>query len=510
MTALFPSPSLPRGVAGPHGSVLELVGNTPVVLMEKLSPPGREVYVKLEAFNPTASVKDRLAIGLIEAAEADGSLKPGQTVVEATSGNTGIGLAMVCARKGYPLVIVMAESFSIERRKILRYLGAKVVLTPAAEKGTGMLAKARELAETHGWFLPRQFENEANATIHERTTGMEIVEAFADRPLDCFVSGFGSGGTIAGVARALRQHSPNTRVIACEPENSPMLGSGIAQAYHADRSPAGSHSLFRPHPVQGWAPDFIPAIVDGAKRADLIDVVVPVSGDDAIAWSRRLAREEGIFCGISSGATFATARRIAEQSPEGTRVLAMIPDTAERYMSTPLFADIGEAMDEEELEISRSTPTARFDAPPPAAAQSKPVATAAPASKAALAHVDAIVTDPGQPLVFFALQWCEFCWSARKLLDALQITYRAVALDGPDYADSDWAADVRRAVGERSGVPTIPQIFLAGRHMGGATDLFDAYNKGELAGLVASAGLEMAGAGPDNAYSLLPAWLQPR
>ncbi|MGQ7830143.1 cysteine synthase A [Altererythrobacter sp. Z27] len=510
MTALFPSPSLPQGVAGPHGSVLELVGNTPVVLMEKLSPPGREVYVKLEAFNPTASVKDRLAIGLIEAAEADGSLKPGQTVVEATSGNTGIGLAMVCARKGYPLVIVMAESFSIERRKILRYLGAKVVLTPAAEKGTGMLAKARELAETHGWFLPRQFENEANAAIHERTTGMEIVEAFADRPLDFFVSGFGSGGTISGVARALRRHSPDTRVIACEPENSPMLGSGVAQAYHADRSPAGSHSVFRPHPVQGWAPDFIPAIVDGAMRDDLIDEVVPVSGDDAIAWSRRLAREEGIFCGISSGATFATARRIAEQSPEGTRVLAMIPDTAERYMSTPLFADIAEAMDEEELEISRSTPAARFDAPAPATAPAKPVAAPAIASAAALAHVDAIVADSGQPLVFFALQWCEFCWSARKLLDALGVPYRTVALDGPDYADPQWAADVRRAVAERSGAPTIPQIFLGGDHLGGATDLFDAYNEGRIGDMLAGAGLEITGKGPDNAYSMLPAWLQPR
>lgn len=505
MTVQFPSPPLPRSLAGPSGSILELVGNTPVVLMEKLSPPGREVYAKLEAFNPMGSVKDRLAIGLIEAAESDGSLKPGQTVVEATSGNTGIGLAMVCARKGYPLVIMMAESFSVERRKILRYLGAKVVLTPASEKGTGMIAKARELAETHGWFLPRQFENEANAAVHERTTGMEIVEAFAERPLDCFVSGFGTGGTIAGVARALRRHSPNTRIIACEPENSPMLGSGLPQAYHADGTPAGSHAVFRPHPVQGWAPDFIPAITHDAVRDKLIDEIVPVSGDEAITWSKRLAREEGIFCGISSGATFATACRVAERLPEGSRVLAMLPDTGERYMSTPLFADISEAMDEDEIAISRSSPTARFDAAPV-----RPAVAPESASAKAVAHVDALLADREQPLVFFALEWCEFCWSARKLLDALEVPYRLVALDGPDYADPEWAADVRRAVGERSGAPTIPQIFLRGQHLGGATDLFDRYNAGLLAGILAGAGLEAKGAGPDNAYSLLPAWLQPR
>ncbi len=512
MNALFPSPTPHDSVAGPYGSVLELVGNTPVVLMEKLSPPGREVYVKLEAFNPMASVKDRLAIGLIEAAEADGSLKPGQTVVEATSGNTGIGLAMVCAAKGYPLVVTMADSFSIERRRLMRFLGAKVVLTPRAQKGFGMYTKAKELAEKNGWFLARQFETKANAAIHERTTGMEIVEAFADNPLDFFVSGFGTGGTITGVARALRRHSPSTRVVACEPENSPMLGSGIAQAYQADRTPAGSHPVFRPHPVQGWAPDFIPAITDGALRDSLIDDIVPVSGDDAIIWSKRLAREEGIFCGISSGATFATARKIAEHSPEGTRVLAMLPDTGERYMSTPLFADIDEGMDEEEIAISRSTPTARFDTPPSCPAPTKPAAPTVPvaASAEALAHVDAIIAGSEQPLVFFALQWCEFCWSARKLLDALEVPYRTVALDGPDYADLEWAADVRRAVGERSGAPTIPQIFLAGKHLGGATDLFDAHNDGRLAGLLANANLAVKHSGPENAYSLLPAWLQPR
>jgi cysteine synthase A len=489
--------------------VLELVGNTPVVLMQRLSPPGREVYVKLEAFNPMASVKDRLAMGLIEAAEADGSLKPGQTVIEATSGNTGIGLAMVCARKGYPLVIVMAESFSVERRKILRFLGAKVVLTPASEKGTGMVAKARELAETHGWFLPRQFENEANASTHECTTGIEIIECFADNPLDAFVSGCGTGGTINGVARALNRHSPSTRIVACEPENSPMMASGVGQQYNADRTPIGSHPIFRPHPVQGWAPDFIPAITNEAMQEGMIDEIVPVSGDDAILWAKRLAREEGIFCGISSGATFATARKIAEQSPEGSRVLAMLPDTGERYMTTPLFEEIDEAMNADEMEISRSTPTARFEAPAPVA---KPVAVTAPvaASAKALAHVDEILADEEQPVVFFSLQWCEFSWSARKLLDRIEIPYRTVALDGPDYADLDWAADARRAVAERCGAPTIPQVFVGGKNLGGATELFDVYNERELGGLLDAVGLEMNDAGPEDAYSMLPKWLQPR
>jgi len=503
-----PLPSRPR-TSGRRGSVLELVGNTPVVLAEKLSPPGREVWVKLESANPMGSVKDRLALGLIEAAERDGSLKPGQTVIEATSGNTGIGLALVCARKGYPLVIVMAESFSVERRKILRFLGAKVVLTPASLKGTGMVEKARELAEMHGWYLPRQFENENNALTHEFTTGMEIVEDFADAPLDAFVSGLGTGGTIAGVGRALKKHCSQTKVVACEPDNSPVLSSGIRQQFADDGSPIGSHPTFRPHPMQGWSPDFVPFVSHQALEEGVIDEIRLVGGEEAINWSKRLAREEGIFCGITAGATFATAHRLASELPEGSRVLAMIPDTGERYMTTPLFGGIEEDMDEAEMEISRSTPGARFDAPPPAA-PTTPASEQALASEKALSHIDAIIGDKARPLVFFSLEWCEFCWSALKLLNAMGIEYRDVPLDGPEYADGEWASDVRRALGDRAGAPTVPQVFLGAKHLGGATELFDAYNAGELNAILDDAGLEHQDPKIENAYSLLPKWLQKR
>ena len=507
MNAPFPRPtSRPQG-SERRGSVLELVGDTPVVLAEKLSPPGREVWLKLESANPMGSVKDRLALGLIEAAEKDGSLKPGQTVVEATSGNTGIGLALVCARKGYPLVIVMAESFSVERRKILRYLGAKVVLTPASLKGTGMVDKARELAEEHGWYLPRQFENENNEKVHEATTGMEIVRAFADAPLDAFVSGLGTGGTIAGVGRALKAHMPSARIVACEPDNSPVLASGVPQQYAEDGSPAASHPRFRPHPMQGWAPDFIPAVTGRAIADCIIDDIVPVSGADALNWSRRLAREEGVFCGITSGATFAAARQLASELPEGSRVLAMIPDTGERYMTTPLFGDIREDMNEAEMEISGSTPGARFDAAPAAAPPAKTLECGA----RALAHVDAIIAGETQPLVFFALEWCEFCWSAQKLLDLMKIDYRTVHLDGPDYADPEWSADVRAALAQRSGgAPTIPQIFVGTKHLGGATDLFDAFNDDRLSAILEDTCIAHRQPGIENAYSLLPKWLQKR
>src|SRR4051812_23890389 len=243
-------------------NILETVGHTPVVKVAKLAPPGVQLYVKLEAFNPLGSVKDRLALGIIEDAERTGLLRPGQTVIEATSGNTGIGLAMVCAQKGYPLVVVMAENFSVERRKMMRFFGARVVLTPAWRKGTGMLAKAVELAQAHGWFLCRQFENEANADMHSRTTAPEILDAFAGERLDYFVTGFGTGGTLKGVARVLRARSPQTQVIVCEPDNSQILGGGIPQPHAADGSPAGSHPSFRPHLMQGWSPDFIPKLAE--------------------------------------------------------------------------------------------------------------------------------------------------------------------------------------------------------------------------------------------------------
>jgi cysteine synthase A len=290
-----------------YNSILETVGRTPAVRITKLAPEGVNLYVKIEAFNPMGSVKDRLALGVIEDAEASGTLAPGQTVIEATSGNTGIGLAMVCAKKGYPLVVTMAESFSIERRKMMRFLGAKVVLTPASEKGTGMVKKAEELAEKHGWFLCRQFENESNANMHSRTTAVEILEDFKDSGLDYWVTGFGTGGTLKGVSRVLREKSPDTKIIVCEPDNVPILGSGIPQPRNEDGSPSESHPHFRPHMMQGWSPDFIPKLTEDAVSNKWIDEIVPISGADAMRLSQQLAQQEGIFVGTSSGATLSGA-----------------------------------------------------------------------------------------------------------------------------------------------------------------------------------------------------------
>src|SRR6186713_3731976 len=308
-------------------NILETIGNTPVVKLNKLAPAGVNVYVKVEAFNPMGSVKDRLALAIIEDAERSGALKPGQTVIEATSGNTGIGLAMVCAQKGYPLVVTMAESFSVERRKLLRFLGAKVVLTPAAEKGTGMLRKAIELSERHGWFLCRQFTNEANADAHSRTTAQEILADFADEPLDYWVTGFGTGGTLKGVARALRKASPSTKIVAAEPDNAQVLGSGVPQPRDSNGAVSGSHPRFRPHLMQGWSPDFISRLTEDAVTSKLVDQVVPIAGADALRCARDLARREGIFCGITGGATFAGALSVAAAAPEGSTLLCMLPDT---------------------------------------------------------------------------------------------------------------------------------------------------------------------------------------
>jgi cysteine synthase A len=349
-----------------YESILGTVGNTPVVKINRLAPAGVSLYVKVEAFNPLGSVKDRLALGVIEAAEKAGELKPGQTVIEATSGNTGIGLAMVCAAKGYPLVVTMAEQFSVERRKLMRFLGAKVVLTPQAQRGYGMVVKAAELAKTHGWFLTRQFENEANPDIHSRTTAREIIDDFkgGDKGpgLDYWVTGYGTGGTLKGVARVLAKEMPSTKVVVCEPEDAQLIASGLAQARNADGSPAAAHPAFKPHPMQGWTPDFIPKITDDAVAMKLIHRLVPVPGAEAIRMSQELAVKEGIFVGISSGGTFAGALRIAAEAPKGATILAMLPDTGERYLSTPLFANVPADMNEEELAISRSTPSAQFPA----------------------------------------------------------------------------------------------------------------------------------------------------
>lgn len=339
-----------------YDSIVDTVGNTPVIRVNNLAPKGVDVYVKAEFFNPAASVKDRLALGIIEAAENSGALEPGQTVVEATSGNTGIGLAMVCAAKGYPLVVTMADSFSIERRKLMRMMGAKVVLTPRAEKGFGMYKKAVELAEKNGWFLAHQFETEANADIHEATTGREILADFEGRNLDYFVTGYGTGGTVSGVARVLRRERPDTKIILSEPANAQLVGSGEPQGRGEDHSPSHSHPAFEPHPIQGWTPDFIPWVLQEAIDNNGYDDLIPVPGAEGIAWAKKLASREGIFTGVSGGSTFAIAMQIAEKAEPGTVILAMLPDTGERYMTTPLFDGIEADMDEEELAISKSTP----------------------------------------------------------------------------------------------------------------------------------------------------------
>jgi len=339
-----------------YESVIDTIGDTPCIRINTLAPKHVNMYVKAEFFNPASSVKDRLAISIIENAEAKGLLKPGQTVVEATSGNTGIGLAMVCAAKGYPLVVTMADSFSIERRKIMRYLGASVVLTPRSEKGLGMYNKAKELAEKNGWFFAQQFETDSNAEIHQNTTANEILNDFSDRELNYWVSGYGTGGTVSGVGRVLREKSANTKIILTEPESAALLASQIVQERHSDNTPASSHSSWSPHLIQGWTPDFIPHVLQEAVDNKYYDELLPVSGEQGIVWAKRLARAEGIITGISGGSTFAIAMEISKKAEPGSNILCMLPDTGERYLSSPLFEDIPEEMTEDEKEISISTP----------------------------------------------------------------------------------------------------------------------------------------------------------
>ncbi|MEH6579803.1 MAG: pyridoxal-phosphate dependent enzyme [Amphritea sp.] len=491
-----------------YDNILCTIGNTPIVRINKLAPEGINLYVKIEAFNPMGSVKDRLALGVIEAAERNGTLQPGQTVVEATSGNTGIGLAMVCAQKGYPLVVTMAENFSVERRKMMRFLGAKVVLTPAAQKGSGMLAKAVELAEKHGWFLTRQFENEANADIHSLTTAPEIINAFSNERLDYWVTGYGTGGTLKGVARVLRERSPETRIIVCEPDNSPLLASGIAQTQDDNGSPSVSHPHFRPHLMQGWTPDFISKLTADAVFGELIDGVMGINGSDALRLSRELAQKEGIFVGISAGATLSGALRVAETAPQGTTILCMLPDTGERYLSTPLFEDISEEMTDEELDISRSTANYRFDVQPqaPAAATSSAVGDLA----AARAFVDQVLKDAEQPVTMFALEWCEFCWSIRKMFDRCGIAYRSVDLDSVAYQQDNKGAAIRAVLKDQTGCETIPQIFIGGTFIGGCTETFDAFRCGLLQQKLSDCGVDHKEQEGFDPYSLLPKWLQPR
>jgi cysteine synthase A len=312
-----------------YDNILQTIGNTPIVKLNRIGPDHVDLYVKVEAFNPLASVKDRLAYAIIKDARDSGALQPGQTVVEATSGNTGIALAMVCAVFGHQFVATMADSFSIERRKIMRALGAKVILTPAAERGTGMVKRAEELAEQHGWFLARQFDNPANPAYHANTTGPEILQDFAGERLDYWVTGWGTGGTLTGAGKVLKAARPELQVIATEPEQAALL----------------SGNEWAPHRIQGWTPDFIPGVLE----KDVADQIVPVNDGVAIENSLRLAQKEGIFVGISAGATLTAALQVADQAEKGSVILAMLPDTGERYLSTPLFENINEGSDDDWL-----------------------------------------------------------------------------------------------------------------------------------------------------------------
>ncbi|MDO3721907.1 cysteine synthase A [Marinobacter sp. chi1] len=491
-----------------YNSILDTIGHTPVVRINNLAPEGVNLYVKVEAFNPMGSVKDRLALGVIEDAERRGELKPGQTIVEATSGNTGIGLAMVCAQKGYPLVVTMAENFSVERRKLMRFLGAKVVLTPASLKGSGMVSKAEELAKEHGWWQPRQFENPANADTHERTTAVEILEDFADVGLDYWVTGFGTAGTLNGVSRVLKRESPNTRVVVCEPDNSAILASGIAQPRAADGNHSESHPLFRPHLMQGWSPDFVPKLAEEVMQAHNIDEFLPIAGSDSLQCARDLACKEGIFVGISSGATFAGALQVARNAPKGSNILCMLPDTGERYLTTPLFEDVAVEMTDEEMALSQSTPGFRFDVNTPQAPEpkEKPVEL----DPEAVEEVEALINVPSSPIVMFALEWCEFCWSVRKVFQKYGIEYKSVDLDSVVYQEGNRGGKIRAVLKEKTGWATLPLIFINGEFIGGCTDIFDQLKDGSLQPKLETQHIPFNPEIQVDPYTMLPGWLHPR
>ncbi len=490
-----------------YNSILDTVGHTPVVKINNLGRSNVNLYVKVESFNPMGSVKDRLALGVIEDAERKGELKPGQTIVEATSGNTGIGLAMVCAQKGYPLVITMAENFSLERRRLMRFLGAKVVLTPAGEMASGMVAKAKELAEKHGWWQSLQFQNPANADIHARTTAVEILDDFAETRLDYWVSGFGTGGTLNGVSRVLKENMPHTKIIVCEPDNSQMLSSGIAQKRNADGSHSQSHPGFQPHLMQGWSPNFIPKLADDVISAKHIDGFIPVNGNVAMQTARDLAQKEGIFVGISAGATFAAALELAETVPDGTNILVMLPDTGERYLSTPLFDNVSNDMNEEEIAISTSTAGFRFDVDTPADETEEEEVEL---DETAITEVAKLIANQQEPVVMFALEWCEFCWSVRKIFDKYNVKYQSVDLDSVEYMESDRGKKMRTVLEKKNNWKTLPQIYFGGEFIGGCTDLFDRINDGRFDKLMHKHQIPYNQTIKVDPYALLPGWLHPR
>eukprot|EP01063_Lacrimia_lanifica_P040913 TRINITY_DN942_c0_g1_i4.p2 TRINITY_DN942_c0_g1~~TRINITY_DN942_c0_g1_i4.p2 ORF type:complete len:540 (+),score=235.47 TRINITY_DN942_c0_g1_i4:67-1686(+) len=492
MTALKSQNPLP---ACRHESILTTVGKTPLVKLNRLSPKeGVDLYVKAEAFNPMGSVKDRLALGVIEWAEHHGHLQPGQTVVEASSGNTGIGLAMVCAAKGYPYVCVMAESFSIERRKLMRFLGAKVILTNPAHKASGMLIKCQELAEKHGWFNTHQFSNEANAWVHSQTTGPEITEAMGEVKLTDFFCAWGTGGTLQGVARHLRAASPETKVHCCEPDNAPLLFSGAKTEYQEDGRFKEPHPVWRPHLLQGWATDFIPKLVSDAVDAGYVDHIRHVGGDSAHATSRALAQKEGIFTGTSGGGVLSCAVEFAKTAPEGSAIVCILADTGERYLSTPLFADIPADMTAEEKEIAASTPSA----PPPGI-------TLPEVTEGNVKFVND--KNAAHKVVVWSLEYCEFCWTIFGLFKALGVEYEVINVDAFKYAKDNQGNKYRAALCSVTDCKTFPQCFIDGKFFGGAADACMKWKSKELQPILEAAGIEYNKDYAGDAFEFLPKWM---
>lgn len=498
----YHAPSASPQLSGIKPSILQTIGNTPIVRLNHIGPAHVNLFAKLEAFNPMGSVKDRMALAVIEKAERNGDLKPGQTVIEATSGNTGIGLAMVCAQKGYPLVIVMAENFSLERRRLLRFLGAKVILTSASERGTGMFRTAKTLAEAHGWFFCRQFENEANANVHAHTTAVEILKDFPDQNLNYWVTGFGTGGTLKGTSRTLRLASPGTKIVVAEPENSQLLSSGIEQLRQPDGAAARSHPNSRAHPIQGWSPDFIPKLTEDAVNLELVDILQPVPGSDALRVTRNLAQREGIFCGISGGGTVAAALAVAETAREGANILAMIPDTGERYLTTPLFDHIQDEMSEEENRIASSVTVAK-----PSSSTSAMVPTNA-FSPQAKDFVESVINDADRPVVMFGFEWCEFCWSVRRLFDDAGVAFHTVDVDSTEYRKDDWGGEVLRALFDRTGMRTVPQIFIGATLIGGASDVLAGVGTGSLQNNLSALPRPIIAKAVDDPMRYLPKWVR--
>lgn len=490
-----------------YQSILDTIGNTPCVQLKKLAPEGVNIYAKLESFNPMSSIKDRMALGIIEAAEASGALKPGQTVIEATSGNAGIGLAMVCAQKGYPLVVVMPENFSVERRKLIRFFGAQVVLTPAGYKGSGALAKAQELAERHGWYYCKQFENEANASTHARTTAQEILREFTDQPLHYWVTGYGSGGTLKGVAQILRQYSPKTKIIACEPNNAQLLAHS-EQSQSRWQSPPDSDPQYQPHIMQGWTPDFISRLTEDALQEGCVDRLLPIDGSHAIDWCRKLAQQEGILTGISGGATLAGAIKLAHEADPGSNILCMLPDTGERYLTTPLFDHIELEMSTAEVALSESTANFRFAAAPTPLPVMEVDEQEPLISEITQQMLRQFINNPKQPVVMFSLEWCEFCWSARKLFRQLGVPVHSVDLDSSSYQACNLGGKMKATLVAHTGCSTLPQIFINGEFIGSCMELFDGINNRTLYKKLDQTAVPYNSVLDIDPYTLLPGWLK--